>query len=60
VVKTGKRGWSADAHGSKLRQWAVEKNNWQGPRARAVIVSDDGRFWYVSGDGVDEEVSAER
>ena len=27
-----------------LRQWAVKKNNWQGPRARAVIVSDDGRF----------------
>lgn len=38
----------------------MKKNNWQGPRARAVIVSDDGRFWYVSRDGVDEEVGAER
>lgn len=42
-----------------LRRWAVKNNQWQGPRSRAVIVSDDHRFWYVARDGIDEEVSAE-
>jgi hypothetical protein len=44
----------------RLRRWAVESNDWKGQRARAVIVSDEGRFWYVDRRGVPEEVSAVR
>jgi hypothetical protein len=43
-----------------LRLWAVKNNDWQGMRARAVIVSDDGRDWYVDRHGVDQQVSSVR
>lgn len=38
-----------------LRLWAVEHNDWKGIRTDAVIVSDEGRFWYISRSGNSRE-----
>ena len=43
-----------------LRLWAVKNNEWKGQRANAVIVSDEGRFWYVARNGSCREVSSVR
>jgi hypothetical protein len=40
-----------------LRLWAVTHNEWKGPRMAAVIVSDEGRVWYVSPSGKERAVS---
>jgi hypothetical protein len=40
-----------------LRLWTVEHNDWKGTRTAAVIVSDEGRFWYVSRSGNAREAS---
>ena len=40
-----------------LRSWAVDNNNWKGVRTAALIVSDEGRFCYVSRSGKAREAS---
>ncbi|MGC2380723.1 MAG: hypothetical protein WA622_26980 [Mycobacterium sp.] len=40
-----------------LRRWAVTHNDWKGIRTAAVIVSDEGRVWYVSPSGKEREAS---
>ena len=43
-----------------LRLWAVDHNDWKGIRTAAVIVSDEGHFWYVSRSGKEREGSHAR
>ncbi len=40
-----------------LRRWAVDHNKWKGEQTAAVIVSDEGRVWYVSRSGNAREAS---
>lgn len=40
-----------------IRLWAVDHNDWKGIRTAAVIVSDQGRFWYISRSGKAREAS---
>jgi 5-methylcytosine-specific restriction enzyme B len=41
-----------------LRLWAVDHNDWKGTQTAAVIVSDEGRVWYVSRSGNAREANA--
>jgi hypothetical protein len=40
-----------------LRRWAITRNDWKGVKTAAVIVSDEGRVWYVSPSGKEREAS---